>query len=236
MVTLDNGRVKYAFQRAPAVFADEIDHWFNKERLSFLGARRNAKGGIKGKLLHKERWGRGGGWSPSIVGQFTSSKTYQGQIDASMSMGFAPGSKLEDAMELLEKGGTISSSKFMPIPVWENLQKAGVMTNQDVRSSVKESAHHAFKEMSEGNSLFSIPGRGGTILWLSKVFGDWNSRSRRPLLLFIGKKSIRVRKQFDFTRTWLKRYPKVMRRGEMSIYRATRKVEALIKQGKLGLF
>jgi hypothetical protein len=149
-------------------------------------------------------------------------------------MGLAPGSKLEDALELLEKGGNITSGKFMPIPVWENLKKSGVMINQDAHYNTKESAYNTFKEMSDAGSLFAIPGRGGTILWLNKVFGDWNSRSRRPLLLFIGKKSIRVRKQYGFTKTWLRRYPQVMRRGEMAIFRATRKVEGLIKQGKLG--
>ena len=233
-MTLDKGRVKYAFQRAPAIFADEIDYWFNKERLSFLGARKQATTGIKGKLLHKERWGRGGGWSPGIAGQFISQKSRYGQVDESLSMGLSPRSKFEDALELLERGGNVKSDKFMPIPVWENLRKSGVMINQDVHFNTKESARSAFKEMSEANSLFAIRGKSGTLLWLSKIWGDWTSRSRRPLLLFVGKKSIRVRKQYDFTKTWLRRYPQTMRRGEMAIFRATRKVEGLIKQGKLG--
>ena len=221
-VTLDNGRVLYAFRKAPDVFADEIDHWFNKERLSFLGAKKNATSGIKGKLLSKQRWGQGGGWSPSIVGQFKSAKNHPGQLQASMSMGFAPGSPLEDAMELLEKGGTVKSNKFMPIPVWGNLKQLGI----------EKGAHATFDEMSAANSMFAIKGRGGSILWLSKVFGN-SQKGYKPLLLFVGMKQLKIKKQFDFHRAWERRYPKVIRRGEMAIFRATRKVESLIKKGDI---
>lgn len=219
--TLDSGRVLYAFRKAPEVFAEEIDHWFNKERLSFLGARKAAISGIKGKLLHKERWGRSGGWSPSIVGQFISSKNHPGQLEASMSMGFAPGSPLESAMELEEKGGRIQSDKFMPIPVWGNLQKIGI-----TKASFK-----AFEEMSSGNELYSIPGKNGKIYWLSKIFGS--GEKGQGLLLFIGSKAIKVKKQFNFHKAWDNRYPKIMRRGDMSIFRATRKVEKMMSEGIL---
>jgi hypothetical protein len=230
--TIDNGRVLYAFRKAPAIFADDIDHWFNKERLSFLGAKKNATSGIKGKLLHKEQWGRGDGWSPSIVGQFVSHKTYAGKLDASMTMGFAPGSPMEDAMELLEKGGTSTSNKFMPIPVWDNLKESGMIMNQSYHTNTQESASNIFKEMSAADSLFAVHGKNGNIYWLSKVFG--NAREGfKPLLLFVGKKTIKIKKQFDFHKAWTKRYPKVMRRGEMAIFRATRKVESLMNQGKI---
>lgn len=219
MVKMDNGRVLYAFRQSPKIFADEIDHWFNKERLSFLGAMRNAQSGIRGKLLDKERWGRGGKWSPQVVGQFKSVKNHPGQLDENMSMGFAPNSPLEKAMELLEKGGNDQSDKFMPIPVWENLSKVGI----------NKGSYQAFKDMSETGSLFSIPGKNGRILWLSKVFGNMG----KPLLLFVGAKSIKVKKQFDFHKTWARRYPKIMKRGEQAIFRATRKVESMIKQGDL---
>ena len=185
-IDLDKGRVLYAFKKAPEVFADEIDHWFNKERLSFLGAKKNADSGIKGKLLAKQRWGKGGGWSPSIVGQFISAKNHPGQLQASMSMGFAPGSPLEDAMELLEKGGTVESDKYMPVTNWSGLKQLGVTKNPQ-----KE-----FQEMSAANSLFAIKGKGDRILWLSKVFGN-SQAGFKPLLLFIGMKKIKIKKQFE---------------------------------------
>lgn len=225
---LGGDRVLFALRKAPDVFREEVDHWFNKERVSFMGYKDSSKakydgGGIRGKLFNRKRLGRAGGWSPQVVGNFKGEKTdarnIQGAgLNTEMVFRVSERSKIYDGLALLEKGGTVTSSKFMPIPVFNSLAQIGITGNY----------HGAFKDKAESGELLPIrpKNKPGILYWF------YNKNGYR-LLLFVGKKSIKVKKQYDFLRTWNKRYPNVMLRGEKALDRATRLTERMIKEGAL---
>ena len=212
----DDSRVLFAFRKAPEIFADSIDHWMNKERLTFLGNGATGKG-IRGKLLNKtlfaDRIGRHGDgkWSPQIVGQFVSYKRNKNKLDLEMTMEFADHSPMKPAMEILETGGTVSSDKFMPIPMYRNLAAAGVTGK----------FYENFKDM----DLTPVK-KNGSLYWFYKYGG-------RMILAFVGKKRIRIHKQFDFHNTWNRRYSSVMQRGQKMMDKATQKVELMIENGDI---
>jgi hypothetical protein len=216
----DDSRVKYALEKAPEVFQNEIQHWLNKERVNFLGFKGHKAasdgGGIRGKLLNKPRFMRTGDWAPQVVGQFKSFTENKGSLNPRMTMEFSEGSPLLKAMKFLEVGGSVTNSKFMPIPAYDILRQTGITG----------SFYKQFKTASEAGDLIPIHPRGmpNILYWISKKFGQ---------LQFIGHKNITIKKQFDFHNAWNKRSSKVVVRGEQAIYRATRKIEKMIREGKI---
>jgi hypothetical protein len=216
---LDADRVLFAFRQAPSIFAKQLEIWERKERKSFLGG--PVKGGsgdgkgFRGKLLNKKLVGRPGSWSPAVAGQFKSYMQGRGTLGVKVTMGIVQDNPLTKGLELLEKGGTISSDKYMPVPVYRNLAQVGVVRD----------AYGAFKERSEAGQLTGI-NQGNRMLW-------FYNRNGHRLLLFVGKKQMKVKKQFTFTRAWQQREPSVIRRGQLAADKATKQVEKMIKEGTL---
>jgi len=243
-VTIDSGRVKYAFGRAPTVFADEIDHWLNRERLGFIGkrGRPDSTRGIKGGLYKKET-ASGQQWSPRFVEQLAGIKNNKGKINSSLVMGLiGKDAKLHSTMEFLEQGGIVNSGKFMPIPNLENLKYYGVHNQKQ--------AAEFYKTTFDNPEFQLLPGKDGNYYLVSRgessyrehthgTYDPWETaysgQNIRKLLFTLSRKA-KIHKQYDFTKRWAKRLPSVMKRGEQAIYRATRKTEKLINEGKLGLF
>jgi hypothetical protein len=102
----------------------------------------------------------------------------------------------------------------MPIPMYRNLANIGIVNK--------------FSEQFHNMDLTPIKpkGRGDTLYWFYNV-GGYHT------LAFVGKKSIRIHKQFDFHRTWERRYPSVIQRGQKAADTATRKVESMIATGDI---
>lgn len=214
---IEDYRVKAAFDAAPKIFADEIDHWYNKERRAFLGKKGSGgTWGLKARLAKKPLFGQpdAGGWSPQITGQFVSTKKNKNTLHPEMTMLFATGSPMEKAMELLEKGGTVDSSDFMPIPNWANLKAAGYTGK----------FYFAFKALAESGKMFPVKQGSDTLLWFMMIGG-------RKLLMFTGKKHIRIHKQFTFRDAWEKKYPAVLDRGLQAIDRAVKRTENTMAKG-----
>jgi hypothetical protein len=216
----DDGRVKYALDQSPKVFAEELAHWQNKERVAFLGreVKKQESGGssIRGFLMGKSRFGRPGAWSHSIVGQFVSYTQDKGTLHPRMTMEFARKSPLIEAMEMEESGGGVTSGRFMPVPIFQNLAQIGVV----------RAFYRKFQEMAHDEQLIPVhpSGRPDLLYWFYK-------RNGHNMPLFVGRKSSTIKKQFDFHRAWDRRASKAVARGEQAIYRATRRVERMIKEG-----
>ena len=214
---IEDYRVRAALEAAPKIFADEIDHWYNKERRAFLGTKSGSGSwGLKARLAKKPVFGHpeDGGWAPQVLGQFKSFKKNKDTLHPEMTMEFAPESPLEKAMEILEKGGTVDSQKFMPIPNWTNLKAAGYTGK----------FYFAFKALAESGKLFPVKQGSDTLLWFMMIGG-------RKLLMFTGKKHIRIHKQFTFRDAWERKYPAVMDRGLQAIDRAVRRTENTMAHG-----
>jgi hypothetical protein len=214
---LDADRVLFAFQKAPQVFAKQLEIWLRKERKSFLGGTQQGHDGrgVRGKLFNKKLFGRPGTWSPQVAGQLKSFIKDRGTLGVKMTMGIVQDNPLTKAMELLEKGGSITSDKYMPIPVYRNLAQVGVVKN----------AYGAFKERADAGQLTPIK-QGDRVLW-------FYNRNGFRLLLFVGQKHLTVKKQFDFIKAWKNREPSVIRRGQLAADTATKQVEKMIRDGNL---
>jgi hypothetical protein len=237
-VKLDNGRVTYAFKRAPEIFAEEIDHWLNKERVGFIGKRKSADDtrGIKGGLYHRPTESGKSGWSPNFVEQLAGIKNGKKSIAAALVMGLiGKDAKMHSTMEFLEQGGIVNSGKFMPIPNLEVLKYFGAHNQVQ--------AHDFFKKTFDKKEFSLIKGKNGNYYVVANagLAGSGHSTvysgsANNRLLLFTLSKKAKVHKQYDFTKRWVRRIPGVMHRGEQAIFRATRKTEKLINEGQLGLF
>jgi hypothetical protein len=241
VVTIDSGRVAFAFKRAPGVFAEEVDYWLNKERMKFLGSQKNSSYtfGIKGKLRHKETAAGQAGWPENVVRNLSSYKEGKNTLSVKMVMGLLKSdSRLQTALDFLEKGGVVNSGKYMPVPNLEALKYYGVHNQFQ--------AQEFFKTTFGKNQFQLVPGKNGNyhlLAWSGDVRAKYLVRYGRPdgvsagndraLLLFTLSKKAKIKKQFDFSKTWARRVPAVMNRGEAAIYRATRKVERLMEEGKI---
>jgi hypothetical protein len=230
----DDSRVRYAFDKAPEVFAREIDHWLNIERVGFLG--KTAKDtestrGIRGRLYHKQTKFGGVGWPRSMVGQLKSYKENKGSIAAQIVMGLTGSNEEKNkAMELFESGGLLSAGKYMRIPNIEALRYFGVYQQSQ--------AEQFFKDHLKGFQMVQSRRNPGNIVYLASM-SSVDQRHREKfgaptadmMPVFTLSKKAKIHKQFDFINTWRKRAEKALSRGEQAIYRATRKVEKMIREG-----
>jgi len=228
---MDNGRVKYAFQQMPHVFAEEIDHWLNRERMKFIGTKKkNYTFGIKGKLYHTETEAGKEGWPANFVEQLASFKDNPKTLSARMTMGLLSNNKrLVSAMELFEKGGVINTGKFMPVPNLEALKYYGAYNQKQAYEFFKDSmGKRGFTLMRGANGNYYVTSTGSDVA--EHRLEKHGPLSGNRMLLFTLSKKAKIKKQFDFTKRWAKRIPAVMLRGEQAIFRATRKIERILKE------
>ena len=189
--------------RAPKLYQNAILGWLLKERNSFVGDKRK-DGAFRKKLLRKKTL-TGKTWEPKVVRIFKGWINGGHKIGMTLEMGFPTTRKrkIHKIMESLTKRHTITSSKYMPIPVYKNIPGQG-------------SASKLFHRKARAEE-FTMIFKGGKILYFDKV----GSKE----LLFVGTKKVKVKKKFDFQKDWNRRIPAVMRRYEKAINRATIKAQ-----------
>lgn len=197
--------VKKMINRAPEVYRKSILSWMLKERDSFVGS--GKKDGVFRKKLLRKKTLAGSYWQLKVVRTFKGWLVDSEKMSMALEMGFptTKNRKIHAVLESLTKDHTISSSKYMPVPVYKNLK--------DVKTVSKY-----FKRKTDLGEL-NIVRDANTLLYFDKK----GSKE----LLFIGTKSIRVKKQFDFRADFSKRMPNIIKRyGEM-IDKATLKAEKI---------
>ena len=231
----DDSRVLYAFQKAPEVFAEEIDHWFNKERAGFLGKQRNrtSTAGIKGKLYHRQTESGEEGWPANYVQQFASYKQGLKTLNETLTMGLiGPNERLHKSLEFQEHGGVIAPGKYMVIPNIKALQYFGIYKQNQALEFFKDHIKDMKMLTPKGGAdIFYTMSTSG--MSNEKRFGKFKGNVPNQPILFTLRKRVRVHKQFDFSKTWERRYSAIMRRGEEAENRATRKVEKMIREGDI---
>jgi len=217
----------------PRIYLAVMSNWMRDERARFLGGP-NSKGvrkrGFRDILESKPKKGRGKGSSSQITGLF---KGYMPKVskmdDLRVSMGILGLSRhqLRRAMELFETGGTISSSKMMPVPMYKNLAKIGYTgpwSMGNVHSGMKSKA---FAKFANDERLVMIKG-GDAKLFFDKKSRQKDGKFLKSGLLFMGVHSVKISKQFtgryDFYGRFDKMTPKIVERGQKAVDRASRKV------------
>uniref|UniRef100_A0A6M3M7W2 Uncharacterized protein n=1 Tax=viral metagenome TaxID=1070528 RepID=A0A6M3M7W2_9ZZZZ len=251
MAFLIKGKVKgdkevvKALNYAPRIFLATLSDWLRNERANMLGGK-DAKGKTrKGyrdilarKTLRKGRTNKGKSkWSRRVTGLFKGYIPFAKNInDLSLKMGVISRSKhqLIRALEFLETGGTITSGKPMIVPMYKNLARVnqrGPWTFGDVKTGLKSKV---FNKFVKGEHLITIK-KNGRLYFFNKHTREKQKRGFRNTgflrkdLLFMGLFGVRVNRQlkgrYDFYGRFDHMQGAMVRRGQTSVDRATKKVE-----------
>jgi len=203
-------RIERVLEKAPQTVNRSRFSWLLSERDKFIGNRQ--EDGVWRKKLQRKRKKRTGSvWDKRISRIF---KGWVGKRAPEQTMYLTQGiinkrkSKFVEGIKLLGSGGTITSTGGrMIVPIYQNL------TN-------KKETHKQFREMRNNGGLFSFRVNNG-YLYFKKHGNDIDFTAP----LFMAVKSIRVKKQFDFQRTWDRRLPKAMQRGDKRLIKAVERME-----------
>lgn len=226
-----------ALNSMPNVFFGVFRTWLKNERAMFLGGKdakgRVRRGGFRG-LLRKKQLSRRPGhfWSSRMAGLFKGAIPFSKKIGGlRLIMGvLARPHQLVRALEFMQTGGTITSSKEMPIPMYKNLAEKGYRgpwSKGSVNSGLKSKAFAKF--IAQGR-LVRIK-RGGKALYFDKNKRNVGGGFDRSDLLFIGVHSIKVKKvltgALDFYRRFDRSFPRMVARGNKAVDKAIKQVERL---------
>lgn len=235
--------VARALAYAPEVYFAALREWLGKERDKIVGTKRSTKGYKKVLRNKPKRFGRGKGWDRRVTGLFKGHIPRVKKIgDLSLKMGVLGRTKhqLRKAMELLQTGGTISSSKQMPVPIYKNLEKSygfkGPWSKGSVYSGMTSKAFAIFNRTwfaDEGNKLVGIKSGRRTLYFDKSQMRDKGRRFPRSALLFMGLHGVRIKRQFVGRYDLYARFDRMVgasiKRGQTATDKATRVVERKMK-------
>lgn len=221
-------KVRRMFATAPGVFRNEYLRWLLKENEMFIGSKK-MDGAFRRKLYAQRRWSDQGQWRSQVAnlfkgivvdpvnGQRVNFKTLNANVagtgfnTAGISMSLRMGllyrqqKQIHKALEFLEEGGPISSSKYMPIPI------AG-------RGMVKP--YQKFQYWLK-TGMFNVVYKGGLAYYFLKGKG----KKDRDALAFVGYKRTNVRFAHRFSMAFENRKPGIEVRAQAATNIAVEKAE-----------
>lgn len=212
--------VSRAMGLAPHTFHISLISGMLAERNYFVGGKHRGvqvDGIFRRKLLRKKNV-RGGTWPTKVVRIFRGELQSGKQIDGMklvMGAGIRKTSEFVKLIEFLGKGGTVTNSKYMPIPIYENMPPG------------TRHPYLLFRRLIHDDQLYSIKQGGGRLIWFSPTVGPQDPFN----VLFIGVKRIDIKRQFDFAGDWRRREPKAVERLKKIIDRAVGKINSNAQLG-----
>ncbi len=218
-----------ALNEFPKLFMGVTRTWLKNERAQFLGGK-DAKGkirsgGYRNLLMKKSLRRRGGTWSGRMAGLFKGVIPFANNInDLKLKMGIlARPHQLIRALEFLFEGGTITSTKEMPVPIYKNLAEKGYRGPWSIGNVRSGLASKAFARFIAQDRLVRIS-KGNRALYFDKRARNVGGTFDRKDLLFIGVHSIKVRRTLkgalDFYRKFDRAFPRMVRRGQKAVDKA----------------
>lgn len=230
-----------ALNKMPKIFIMHLSNWLQDERANVVGGK-DSKGRPKrgyreiltNRPLKKGRKSRGDRkWSPQVAALFQGIVPFARTInDLHLKMGVISKTKhqMVRAMEMLQTGGTATSSKFMPVPMIKNLQDrfGDIAWSRGTSQSGMKS--RIFRRAAN-KGMVGIK-RGGRILFFDKESRKLRGKGfKKSGLLFIGMKTIRISRQFTGRYDFLKRFDRMqgsmITRGQRRVDKATKQVERI---------
>jgi hypothetical protein len=213
---------------APQRFLITMRAWLAKERNRYVGNNSGKDGTFRKQIMRLKRsegasdsFRRGGKWPEKLARSFKGyiyNKTNLNDLTLKMGAGLRDASKFMQGMAMMDAtkgGGTISSSKFMALPVYKNLQKLGI----------EKGLSKAFGDFPQGQ-LVPLMAKSGTLLWFDKAQMYKRQRGGNPFkksaLMFIGKKQVKIKQHFDFSKQFYSGADAIRRRGMTALNWAVR--------------
>lgn len=225
----------------PETFLKRLHVWLQDEKGRFLGTRgyrgKVYKSGFRQSLAKKRLKRRDGTWAKQVAGLFSGKVPYATSIGRlKLTMGILPKKhQLKRAMEFLAEGGSITSAKEMPVPMYRNLAAIGYrgpFFGGNVHSGLTSKA---FRKFASQNRLAPIKKGGVTYYFNNEADRNAKGKFNREDLLFMGVHGVTVRKtltnRFDFERRFYAKKSKMIERGQKRVDLAARAVERAIKRG-----
>jgi hypothetical protein len=214
-------RVSYGLGLAPERISKTVIRRFYTERNQFVGKKKGkVAGSFTRSVMSIRRRSRPGKIPINVAGLFRGmvrTPDVEKNVNGlTMTMGILkdnPKPFVRGIMQL-QKGYTRMSGKFMPIPVYKNLEKAGITGG----------FYSHFRKMAEADDLVTIL-TGGQVLFISKEMVD-NGADVFDATLFVGAKRITARPQnFQFLEKWKARWPGFLTRLDNAIKKEIRSIE-----------
>lgn len=238
MIIEGEKKVAAMMKQLPQEFFYSMQRWIRDERAWFLGGKTSKgakKKGYRNILANKKLKGRPGKWTKRVTHLFKGwqKKVSNQNIDKLiMEMGILGTThhQLHKALFHHQTGGTISSSKYMPVPIYKNLRKwlgyTGPWFKGDVHGGLKS---EAFDYISTNKGLVGLRSGNKMLFFHPGAKRKRGEGFLKSGLLFIGTKTIKTKKaftgKFDFYGRFDRAVPKIIGRGQAVINKTVRKIE-----------
>lgn len=212
-------RVSYGLGLAPERITATVRKRLFVERNRFVGKGISRVGSFTRRVLNLRRRSRPGKMPVTVARMWRgmmhipNAKSIDGMT---MQMGIIKSTTRPFVRGLIgmQEGYSQTSSKFMPVPVYDNLAKAGIV----------KGFSKAFKSMAAGDELITIR-TGGQVLFVSKEMIE-RGASVHEATLFVGTKRVTVRPvNFGFMDKWNATWPGVQKRMGNAIKKEIRDIE-----------
>jgi hypothetical protein len=181
--------VRRMFAIAPELMTTTVRMWFYSIRKKFVGKKGGKPGSYPRWLARKRLKGRDGSWSAQAAGAFKGFLRAYNRIEAMTLVMGVPQKHQKGFVRGLEMmnsgGGSVTSSKYMPIPNYKNLGSG-------------KKAYSRFRSMCAANDLVPIRTRGGAgLMWVDKQqmedsWGNDDGVGVEDMIMFYGAKKIKI--------------------------------------------
>lgn len=223
---LNPDKFKAAFAKTPVAVRNNMRSWLLSENMAFIGSKVKP-GAFVRELQRKMTWQKNAAWKTQVTGLFKGkvvdpitgaivSKTSLSSVGAGtgvlgggismklqMGMVYRNKKKIHTAMEFLEEGGSISNSKYMPVPV----------KGADIGK-----AYSKFKYWLKAG-MFTVVYKGGKAYYFLKSRGD-----SKDALMFVGLRRVSIKWHHSFHRIFDSQKIGLPGRGDAALDKAVRSV------------
>jgi len=228
-------KIAKMIESCPKAMKNAVQHWMYSERKRFIGSKSSPMGKFR-KVLSRIPLSRGTGpftrtgfWPKNVVNAFSGRLSGKESIGTmTMKMGLDPNEKhrgdFTTGLSLLSTGWTSSSANAMPLPVYRNLK------NSSFEGGIKGGYYKAFQRMAAAGMLYARKMANGTVLWfdknkMAKRGGGVAGGFKRNALMFVGKRTVTIKKKFDFYGEWAPLKAGAPKRLQMLLLRQVRALE-----------
>jgi hypothetical protein len=186
-------------KRAPKIYIRYMRNYLSYAGNTFVGSKK--KDGRLRDILSRKSATRGGTWSRKFINAVARYEVDKTQLIMTAGIIYKDKKKIHEIMELMESGYNKNTSGYMIVPN---------------RKEVKvQKAMSLFNQMINSNMLRLIFKRGN-IYYINKDTGN---------LMFTGTKHIQIKPQFNFKQAWSDVEPKIQKKADSILDRATKAVE-----------
>lgn len=189
------------YKNAPAIYTRYFKAYLNYAGKTFIGTK-GKKGHLREVLTRNTSLRSGTGWSDKFVNSVANYRLDKEKLEMRAGIIYTNPKKIHKIMELMESGYTKNSNKYMIVPNYKEVRGIGKPIG-------------LFNQMMSARMLRPIF-KHGNIYFINKSTGN---------LMFTGTRHIQVKPQFNFQAEWNTVEPKITRKANSVLDRATKAAE-----------